>query len=150
MSVHIVLCVFAIWSISSLLTCLAQDTLNIRLRKHISEDSISGGFRGCSRGQLPPFMMKTRLCAPFSARRAPLILAQMYSFFAFRSECGKHVNQAVIQLKNQTIFPKERPKNFCAPSACLLFTGFLAPTLQIAPPSTSGWIRPWIQSASSS
>ena len=106
--------------------------------------NVSGGFRGCSRGQLPPppFMMKTRLGAPFSARRAPLILAQMHSFFAIRSGCGKRVNQGVIQLKNQRICPKERPKNFCAPSVPLLFTMFLAPTLQIAPPSTSGWIRP--------
>ena len=53
---------------------------------------LSGGFRGCSWGQLPPFMMKTRLGAPFSVRRAPLILTQMHSFFVFRSESGKHMN----------------------------------------------------------
>ena len=52
---------------------------------------ISGGFRGCSRGQLPPFMMKTRLGAPFSVRSAPLILTQKHSFFMFRSEYGKHI-----------------------------------------------------------
>ena len=38
-------------------------------------------------------MMKTQLGAPFSARRAPLILTQMHSFFVFRSECGKHINR---------------------------------------------------------
>ena len=32
------------------------------------------------------------------------------------------------------------------PSARFLFTVFLAPTLQIAPPSTLGWIRPWFNS----
>ena len=40
----------------------------------------------------PPFMMKTGLGAPFSVRRAPLILTQKHSFFMFRSECGKHIN----------------------------------------------------------
>ena len=29
----------------------------------------------------PPFIMKTQLGAPFSARRAPLILTQMHSVF---------------------------------------------------------------------
>ena len=67
----------------------------------------SGGFRGCSWGQLPPsFMMKTQLGAPFSARRAPLILTQMHSFFVFRSEFGEHINQGVIEVKNQRIFPE--------------------------------------------
>ena len=43
----------------------------------------SGGFRGVQSGATapPPFMMKTRLGAPFSVRRAPLILTKMHSFF---------------------------------------------------------------------
>ena len=40
MFVHIVLCVFVIWSTSSLLTCLVQDILNICLRNHFSAASI--------------------------------------------------------------------------------------------------------------
>ena len=81
----------------------------------------------------PPSWWKLGLAPHFRQEGRPLSSPKCTLFFAFHSGCGKHENQGVIQLKNQRICPKERPKNFCAPSGCLLFAIFLAPTLQIAP-----------------
>ena len=68
------------------------------------------------------------------------------SFFVFRSECGKHVNQGIIQLKNQRNFPKERPKNFCAPWRAYFSLYSWRPLCKLPPsPPTSGWIRPCYQ-----
>ena len=70
----------------------------------IMSDRFSGGFRGCSWGQLPPFMMKSQLGAPFSARRVPLILTQMHSF-----HCASFYMQETYKLRRCSI---EKPEKF--------------------------------------
>ena len=90
-------------------------------------------------------MMKTRLGAPFSARRAPLILAQMHSFF--------RVSFWMWETCKSRRYSIEKPKNLPQRKAQKFLRAFGALTLHYVsgahsancppPPSTSGWIHPW-------